>query len=113
MSEMPAAPEGMVWVLEFNPLYNDATLWLYKKSRLTGGSNGNCVKCEGLQAPDYPMRARLNPETASLEEIVEATVVSANKLVREVDAAPARKVEQEAKAAELSKRLGIKVEVRR
>lgn len=103
----------MVWVLKFNPLHCDATLWLFRKSRFTGRPNGFSVKCRGLRASDWPIHASLNPETASIEEIVEAVVMAANELSRDVAAEPRRKSEMEAKAAELSKRLGIKVEVRR
>lgn len=113
MSAMPAPPKGMVWELRLNPLHDNATLWLYRRSRLTGRSNGWSVTCAGLRAPDWPMRAHLSIQKATIEEIVEAIVEAAGKLVAEVAGEPGRRAKQDAQAAELSKRLGIKVVVER
>ena len=112
--EMPPPPKGTVWVLRLDPRHDDATLWLFKRSRFTGRSNGSPVGCVSLKHPGWPMRARLSITEASIDEIVEAVVKAAHEVIREVEGEPdRRRAMQEALASELSRRLSIQVEVKR
>lgn len=108
---MPEPPAGTVWKLNFNPSSDDALLWLYKRSRITGRSTGMSVSCEGLYR-DGRRCYRLKISTASIDQIVEATIVAAHELIREHKATPKTAAAMEAKAAQVSKRLGIEVEIR-
>lgn len=103
---MPIAPAGMKWVLRFNPDYDDATLWLYWR-KLIGGAP---VRCSTLGKSPY---GRLKISTADVDTIVEAAVKSAHEMLRAMSQEPKHRSAMEAKTAEVHRRLGITVEIKR
>lgn len=111
--QMPQPPAGTVWLLRFNPDTDDATLWLYKRSRITERSNGACVDCASLITPGDRYLGRLTITTASIDQIVEAAVSAAHSLIEEHAAEPAKRAAMEAKAVQVQQRLSIPVEVKR
>lgn len=110
---MPAPPKGTVWLLRFNPDCDDATLWLYKRSRITGRNTGWAVDCEGLINSKDRYRSRLAITSASVDQITEAAVEAAHKLIQDFESEPEIRAAMEPKAAEVSQRLIIPVEVKR
>ncbi len=100
----------MAWLLRFDPLYDDATLWLYKRSKLTGRRTNDSVKCRGLSPRGF---GRLRVSKASVDEIVEETVKAAHELNAEIAGEPARAAAMQAKVSAVQARLGIEVEVKR
>lgn len=110
--QMPPPPAGTIWLLKFNPDYDDATLWLYKRSRLTGRNTGWSVDCETLMKQGDRYHGRLTITTASTDQIVEAAMSAAHSLIAEHAAEPAKRAAMEAKAVEVQQRLSIPVEVK-
>lgn len=111
--QMPPPPTGTVWLLRFNPDTDDATLWLYKRSRLTGRNTGWSVDCETLMKQGDRYHGRLTITTATIDQIVEAAMSAAHKLIEERAAETVKRAAMEAKTADVQKRLSIPVEVKR
>lgn len=106
---MPPPPKGMVWVLKLNIDHGDFMLWLYKRSRFTGRSNGLSVMCSTVTQNGF----RVVSFSASDDEVVERTIVTAHEMLRDIEKDPAREATANARAAVLSARLGIQVQVRK
>jgi hypothetical protein len=108
---MPNPPKGMVWKLTFDPIHDSATLWLYKAGRFTGRNTGWSVLCRSVHLPRDPMWRSLDPSEATVDELVEGVIVTANEMRSEMSAEPLRRAQFDAKANEVAKRLNIAVEV--
>lgn len=111
MTSMPAAPRKHFWELTIRLRDNDAVLYLRKKDFFS--SRGDLISLEFVAVPDQPSYDHLPVSTASLDDLVEGVAVAAHRILDEIGQASARHQDIEDKAAELKRRLGIKVKVTR
>lgn len=108
---MPQPPKGMIWVLKLNTADDSIDLWLYRKSRITGRSNGWSVRCDSVINPDVDRFVKLRLSDPA-ELIAKAVLVKGIEVRNDIAKDPERLAQAEAKEAELSRLLtGVQIKI--
>lgn len=104
---MPAAPKGAAWELEFEVVTDHIWLWLRGPRRRSRDGLERVMDANGSWS------SNLRISTATVDQIVEGTIVAAHKMLTKIGEVPERQAMAQAKADEISRRLGgIKIVIK-